>query len=416
MKLDMFSYLNSLGQHRVKPGIDRIKALLGFFDNPHSKAPSIIVGGTNGKGSVASAISSVLSAQGYKVGLYTSPHLVRVTERISINETEIRESDLSDTLRCVKDLSERQLAEPLSYFEFLTAAAFLYFAESSVDFNVLEVGMGGRWDATNIVTPLVSVITNISKDHTEYLGNTTDEIAYEKALIIKPGVPCVTAVRGSSLKIILAQAERVNSDVRILGKDFTCVENNSGNLTYSGKTWMIENVESSLVGYYQISNLTLAIAALETLSDFNEVQIDEQNLRQGLSRIKLEGRFEIIRDDPPLIMDGAHNSGAAKSLVESLTKSFPGRRFTFLVGMLSDKDHQMYIKEVSAVADKIIFTEVPSPRTIKARDLARKAEPLRNKFEILANYEKAWDKVISLKSPACVTGSLHLIGSIKNLL
>ena len=164
------SYLSSLGLHKVKPGLDRIKKLLKSLGNPEDKIPGIIIAGTNGKGSVASAISSVLSAQGYIVGLYTSPHLVNITERIKINAVLISDSDLSSIILEIKETVQESLSETPSYFEIITAAAFVYFAREKVDFSVLEVGMGGRWDATNVITPLASVITNISIDHSEYLG------------------------------------------------------------------------------------------------------------------------------------------------------------------------------------------------------------------------------------------------------
>jgi len=191
-----YTYLDSLGLYKIKPGLGRIKKLLGSLGNPHEKAPGIIVGGTNGKGSAAASIASILRAGGYRTGLYTSPHLIDVTERIRINRREIERPELARILLRVKKAAEKSTGGNASYFETLTAAAFVYFAESGVDFSVLEVGMGGRWDATNVINPLVSVITNVSKDHTDYLGRTIGEIASEKARIIKPGVPAVTCARG----------------------------------------------------------------------------------------------------------------------------------------------------------------------------------------------------------------------------
>ncbi len=266
------SYLNSLGLHRVKPGLERITNLLQLLDNPHLKTPSVIIAGTNGKGSVASVISSVLSASGYKTGLYTSPHLIQITERLCINGQKVQEQHLDDILLRIKKVSSKNaLSEGPSYFEAITAAAFVYFAEMDVDFNVLEVGMGGRWDATNVTTPLVSVITNVSYDHMEFLGNTIPKIAEEKACVIKPGVPVTTGARESALEIIRNAATKNESPLSVMGKDFGVQSNKDGSFNYSGPNWNISNLTSGIKGAYQHMNLAVAISALEAISKYHSI-------------------------------------------------------------------------------------------------------------------------------------------------
>ncbi len=409
------SYLSSLGLHTVKPGLDRIKGLMGALGNPHDRTAGIIVGGTNGKGSVASAISSVLSEAGCKTGLYTSPHLVSVTERIRINGARITESDLSEYINRVRFAGDKSPSGESSYFEALTAAAFLYFSDNGVDYSVLEVGMGGRWDATNVIKPLVSVITNISKDHTEYLGVTIGDIAFEKACIIKPGAPVVTGAGGEALEVIKSAATENASELYVLGQDFTFKEGENGGFSYSGSTWNIGDLKSSLQGLYQLENLALAIKVLETLTETGRVRIEEDVLRRGLSRIDWDGRFQIIRKDPPVILDSAHNPGAAKALVSSLKNFYPDVRFTFLVGMLGDKDHAAFIEEIAGVAKKIIITQAPSERSVSAERLSEVAKEYINNVTFIANCEEAYGELIDSGSPGCVTGSIYLIGALKAL-
>jgi dihydrofolate synthase / folylpolyglutamate synthase len=406
-------YLNSLGLHKVKPGLDRIKIILGALGNPEQNAPGIIVGGTNGKGSVASSIASVLSEAGYKTGLYTSPHLVRLTERIRINGASIKEDELSTYIERVRRAAEMSAIEP-SYFEVLTACAYLYFSDNENDLNVLEVGLGGRWDATNVIQPLVSVITNISKDHIEYLGETETEIASEKACIIKPGAPVVTGARGEALEVIQGKVHKTSSELYISGKDFKLTDTKDGRLYYIGSKWNIENISSNLKGLYQNENLALAIKALELLTESGHVNIEVETLRKGLSHINWEGRFQVVRTSPPLILDSAHNPGAAKALVSSLKDYYPGVKFTFLIGMLGDKDHNAFIEEIAQIAGKIIITHVPSERSTETNKLYESAKKHIHNVVIVEDYKKAYKELIHKKQPGCTTGSLYLIGALKD--
>ncbi|MFI5323930.1 MAG: bifunctional folylpolyglutamate synthase/dihydrofolate synthase [Thermodesulfobacteriota bacterium] len=409
-----YTYLNSLGLHKIKPGLKRTEKLLESLGNPHKMVPGIIVGGTNGKGSVVAGISSVLSAEGYKTGTYTSPHLINITERIKINGSEIDREELAKIILHVRNAGERSLAESPSYFEVLTVSAFIYFAESGVEYSVLEVGMGGRWDATNVITPLVSVITNISKDHTEYLGKTIGDIALEKACIIKRGIPSVTGAKGKALGVIAEHAAKQESRLRVYGRDFFSQGESTDRFDFIGSGWRLRNLRSNLRGKYQLENLSLAISVLETLSEYHGIRIGEKSLRKGLSSIYWGGRLEILRKDPPLILDSAHNPGGAKALAGSLVLMYPSRKFTFLIGMLNDKDHASFLRELSPLAERLVITEVPSERAVSAEALFKKASKI-FPCEIITerDYKEAFANLKKNKEPACIAGSLYLTGAIK---
>ncbi len=409
---DAIAYLNSLGLHKVKPGLERTIKLLEILGNPQEVAPSVLIAGTNGKGSVASAIASVLETQGYKTGLYTSPHLIRVSERIRTNCNEISMSDLSQLILEVKQASSTLPDEP-SYFEVLTVSAFLYFAQRKVDFSVLEVGMGGRLDATNVVKPILTVITNISKDHTEYLGDSIREIAFEKAGVIKNRVPLITGAKEEALSLIKSVAYENSAPISIFEKDFRVEGESTEDFSYFGNLWNLEHLTFGLHGFYQIQNSSLAVAALESFSKLYEVNINEESLRKGLSSVRWEGRMEIVRRDPPLILDGAHNPSAAEALRESIEKMFPGMKFVILIGMLSDKDHEGYMRAIYPIAECMIVTDVPSERGIAAKELANIAKPYVNKIKVIDDFKEAYKEILSLQKPVCVTGSLYLIGVIK---
>jgi dihydrofolate synthase / folylpolyglutamate synthase len=412
-----YIYLDSLGLHKIKPGLERVNRLLHSLGNPHENVPGIIVGGTNGKGSVTAAVSSVLIAGGFRTGTYTSPHLVNITERIKINNLEIGSEELAKIIIRVKKAGEKSLTESPSYFEVLTVSAFIYFAEAGTDFNVLEVGMGGRWDATNVITPLVSVVTNISKDHIEYLGKTIGEIAFEKACIIKRGRPAVTGAKGRALGVIEEYASKQKSRLRVYGRDFSSGGESADNFNYAGSAWDLRGLRSNLYGLYQIENLSLALSALETMFEDHGIRIDEESMRKGLLGIDWSGRLEILRKNPPLILDSAHNPGGSKALAGSLRHMYPSLKFTFLLGMLKDKDHASFLRELAPLAQKIIITEIPSERAMSAEALSEKASKIFScEVKIERDYKKAFADFRKNEETACVAGSLYLTGAVKALM
>ncbi|MGD9081062.1 MAG: folylpolyglutamate synthase/dihydrofolate synthase family protein, partial [Desulfobacterales bacterium] len=286
-------------------GLDTIKGILGALGNPQNDFNSIHVAGTNGKGSVASALSAILQESGYRVGLYTSPHLVRFNERICINNHQISNLDVIKSYQAVKHVHHGDRSP--TFFEFATAMALYAFSRQKVDWAVIETGMGGRYDATNILTPAISIITNVSMEHRDYLGNTLAEIAREKAGIIKQATPVVTAVKQKQARSIVREVARKKSaPLFMLGKDFAVRQHQSGHFSYYGfeNTW--RQLKTPLLGRYQIQNAALALAASELLIK-NNVPIAPKSIKQGLANTRWPGRLEIVCDKPLVILDGAHN-------------------------------------------------------------------------------------------------------------
>jgi len=329
-------HLQFLEKFGINLGLDRIKLLLEHLDNPHLKFKSIHVAGTNGKGSTCAMIASILKEAGYKVGLYTSPHLFQYNERIKINGKDISDKEFAEGLARIKRISRK---EPGSFgrptvFEALTALAFWYFAKKKVDYAVVEVGLGGRLDATNVITPLASVITNIDLEHTAILGRTPAKIAAEKAAIIKPDVPVITAEdKSEALKVIKYQAEK------------------KGSLLIQVKSEG-EGLKSGLLGEHQKTNAACAVAAVKLAG----ISVGQRAVLDGLKRVRWPGRFQVIKKKPLTIIDGAHNPAGARVLTGALGSRFPGKKFTFIVGTQKDKDARAMIREFERSADKIIIT------------------------------------------------------------
>lgn len=408
-------YLNSLGLHNVKPGLSRISTILNHLGNPQDKFKSIIVGGTNGKGSVSSIISSVLINNNYKTALYTSPHLINVNERISINNQPISNTDLCSLISKLKNICSELEIEP-SYFEFITSLAFLYFYEIEIDICILEVGMGGRWDATNIVTPLISVITNISFDHMEYLGNTLNKIGKEKAEIIKNNIPAVTACSANTIKPITNKAKTCSAPLYRYGIEFSSKGISTNNFCYKSNTCELSNLKSNLTGIYQIENLSVALQAIELLSIKYNFKLSEKLIRKGLQDVKCSGRLEIIDIKRPVILDCAHNDSSSAALIKSLRILYPDIKFDFLIGMLSDKDHKKFIKNISELSNKIFITDQFSEREADTDKLKTICEQLNCKYKIINNYNIAFKTLLKKDLPLCITGSIYLVGRIKELL
>ena len=408
-------YLNSLGLHNIKPGLRRISTILNHLGNPQDKFKSIIVGGTNGKGSVSSIISSILINNNYKTALYTSPHLINVNERISINNQPISNTDLCSLISKLKNICSELEIGP-SYFEFITALAFLYFYEKEIDICILEVGMGGRWDATNIVTPLISVITNISFDHMDYLGNTLNKIGKEKAEIIKNNIPAVTACSVNTIKPITNKAKTCSAPLYRYGIEFSSKGSSTNNYSYKSNTYELSNLKSNLKGNYQIENLSVALQAIELLSIKYNFKLSEKLIRKGLQDVKCSGRLEIIDIKRPVILDCAHNDSSSAALIKSLRILYPDIKFNFLIGMLSDKDHKKFIKNISELSNKIFITDQFSEREADTDKLKTICEQLNCKYKIINNYNIAFKTLLKKNLPLCITGSIYLVGRIKELL
>jgi dihydrofolate synthase/folylpolyglutamate synthase len=370
----MINYLNSLEKFGMNLGLERISCLLEKLDNPHLKFKSIHVAGTNGKGSTCAMIASILKETGYKVGLYTSPHFFDYRERIKIDGKDITRKKFGEGLKKAHEVieglrREKAIKGESTVFEVLTAVAFWYFAKENVDCAVVEVGMGGRLDATNVITPLVSVITNIDLEHTEVLGKTLAKIAAEKAAIIKRGVPVVTAEnKKEALTVLKETAEEQHSFLM-------------------GVSRQQKAVSSKLIGEHQKLNAACAISAVRLAG----IAVTRSQINKGLAKTVWPGRFQILSRKPLIILDGAHNPAGAKVLAAALKKLYPKTKFTVIYGCQKTKDYKKCLKNLTPVVKRLIKAKSSHPD-------AREGISLKQALAL-------WDK----KSPLLITGSLFLV-------
>ncbi|MFH1386086.1 MAG: folylpolyglutamate synthase/dihydrofolate synthase family protein [bacterium] len=327
----MEKYLASLEKFGINLGLERISFLLENLGNPQNQFKSIHVAGTNGKGSTCSMIASILKEAGYKVGLYTSPHLFDYTERFKINGRDISKKELNEGLKLIRQQTN-QLTDQPTVFEVLTAVAFWWFAKKKVDYAVIEVGMGGRLDATNVITPLVSVITNIDLEHTAILGDTLAKIAAEKAAIIKPGVPVVTAeIKKEPLSVIKKYAQRNNAIIFI-------------------PTPSSALPTMPLTGAHQKINAACAVEAIKAAG----IKVSRNNIKAGFRKVIWPARFQVVSKKPLTIVDGAHNPAGVRSLIGGLSREFGEKKFSFIVGVQKDKDAKKMIRLIKPLAKEII--------------------------------------------------------------
>lgn len=409
-------YLYGLERFGMKLGLDNIRVLLNRLGNPHEKLKCIHVSGTNGKGSVCAYIASVLQAQGYRVGLYTSPHLVNFTERIRVDGNEIGRDDvlrLTDEIRTVAEsmASESRTRHP-TFFEFTTAMAFMHFKEQKVDFAVLEVGLGGRLDATNVVTPLVSAITRIALEHADHLGKEPERIAWEKAGIIKEGRPVVISETRYE-DVFKDVARKKNSRIVFLGRDvkFKRTGFSLGCQTFTVQWKRKYELKTALPGKHQVLNAATAVAALEVLQDLG-IKISMSAIKKGIDRTRLSCRFEVAMKKPLVILDGAHNPDAARALAETL-RELKLKKVTFVLGILKDKDVDGFAACLGPLAGRLVVTAPKSARARRPEEIAHAFEDFTKDIEIARSVGEALDKAISTSESddtICVTGSIYTVG------
>jgi dihydrofolate synthase/folylpolyglutamate synthase len=401
-------FLKSLERSGIKFGLAAISGLMERLGNPQDRYRSVLIAGTNGKGSTAAMLASILSRSGLKVGLYTSPHLSDFRERIRINNTLIRKDDLTSLIKEVRGC----LKEQVTYFEFTTALAFLYFFREKVDLAVLEVGMGGRLDATNLVDPEVSIITNISLEHREYLGSSLSLIAREKAGIIKRNGICITgATQGAVLAVFTETCTRRKSRLLVLGRDVRVRVAADGSFDYKGVHRSFTRLKTPLLGRHQIRNAALALAAAEILGA-KGIEISSGQIAGGLNATRWEGRLEILRERPLVIADGAHNPAGISALLKAIAANFKYRKLIFILGVLQDKDYRAMFRKISSAADSIILTRPVSDRGL---DPERFGAGSPNVLTV-ARPDEAVRKALSLAGPRdliCAAGSLYLIADVR---
>ena len=414
MYRDTLAYLSSLNKMGIRFGLDPIRSLLERLCNPQNGYPTILIAGTNGKGSVAAMTAAILSAAGFKTGLYTSPDLIDFRERIRINDGMISGEEATD---CVEQVKEK-VTEEVSYFEFLTAMAFLHFHRRHVDIAVLEIGMGGRLDATNVVIPLLSVITNISLEHREYLGNTLEKITREKGGIIKEGGTCLTAaVQKPVIETLKTLCKEKGATLCRLGKEIRIRIHRDGTFSYRGIERRYKRLACPLVGRHQFSNAALALGSVELIGHAG-FRIDERAVVEGLRKTRWEGRLELLQSAPMLLVDGAHNPAGAATLWRALKDDFSYRRLWLIFGVLGDKDYRAMVKRLFPLADEIILTRPDSDRALPLDVLLPAARKFHKKIQIIENPGDALRQALSQAGNGdlvCVAGSLYLVGEIKRI-
>ena len=419
---ETLAYLDSLGKFGIHLGMERIEALLNELGNPEQKVRTIHVTGTNGKGSVTSMITNILLVSGLKVGKFTSPHLVRYNERIEVDGKEISDEDFALVVTAVRRAVESVMAKGTdqpTQFEVLTAAAFLHFALQKLDYAVIEVGLGGLWDSTNVITPVVSVITNVSLDHTDRCGKTVEEIAMQKAGIIKDGVPVVTAAEGDALGPIQAMSLFKQAPLYIYGKAFTGQEVAS---SMEGQTFTLSagdyhsNYDVKLPGAHQIVNTAVAVVAAK-LASKQDSRINELALHQGVALTKWPGRLERISQNPDVILDGAHNPAGAAVLRAALDKYYSGKKICFIFGMMGDKDIRQVITTLFRKEDAVYTVRADEgARAAEPEALAPKIGPQAKVMHDLAQAYKTALAEVGEEGLVCVCGSLYLVGTFKKML
>lgn len=411
-----------LGRFGIKLELDTILNILKLLNNPQKNYHLVHIAGTNGKGSTATYIASILQKAGFKTGIYTSPHLVNFNERIAINGKQISNEHIVETYKAVHaaDIGKRKA----TFFEITTAMGFYYFSKENVDWAVIETGMGGRFDATNVINPQVSVITNLSIEHTDYLGKTIKALAREKGGIIKQDTPVVTAVsQPSGLKTLQQIAKKRSSDLFLYKKDFSARKNpGHETYTYHGLFKTFHHLIKPLLGDHQKENLSLALAACELIFERlketdNRYNLNTTLVKEGLLLAKWPGRLEHVMEKPLVILDGAHNLHAARVLGKYLSSTLKDRRLTLVLGILDDKPYEKMLEILVPCAQNIIITKAKIDRSLEPSVLKKAAQRFTNgPVTIIEDVKEALTHAINTSSDedaVCVAGSLYVAGEAK---
>lgn len=413
---ETLNYIFNLRGGEIDLRLDRVERALALFGHPERRYPAFHIAGTNGKGSVAAMLHRILCAEGYRAALYTSPHVVSFTERIRVGEEEISQEEVVELAEEIKGRLAGE-AISLTFFEFVTVMALAYFARRKVEMAVVEVGLGGRLDATNLVVPAVSIITTISKDHEAYLGSDLLSIAREKGGIIKKGVPVVCGSLLSEVETLLKEMARLQgSPSYFLGADYSFALKDGGLFDYKGVRWSLKDLTLALCGRHQRSNAAVALRALEvTEKDF---PVSEVAVREGLRTVCWPGRLEVVRQCPMVILDGAHNGEGVRALAEEM-RDFQGlKKIRLVFAAMEDKDWTCMLGELSDVASEVILTRVPMQRSAdpgKMGAAVRGGVPA----SVIEEPARALRFVLERAGPddvILVAGSLYLLGELRPLL
>jgi len=429
-KPDVQEYLEGLGRFGMHFGLGRVRKLLAALGDPHRAYPTVHVTGTNGKGSVSKMLACILQEAGYRTGLYVSPHLEKFNERISINGVDISDLNLEEAVAKVRPLVDAlaKKGEQCTYFEATTAVAFEYFRKAKVDVAVIEVGLGGRLDATNVIDPLVSVITNVSLEHTDVLGKTVQKVAYEKAGIIKPGRPVITgAWDRKAVDVIWATAKKRKAPFYMMQRE---VRRRSNAVTMEGQTFSVYTDRESymklftpMLGDFQQENAAVAVLSAEILGE-SGLRITPEHVRKGLAKAVVPCRMELVGQKPKILLDSAHNPAAAEraaAFVAGLRAEAGFERVHLLFGILSDKDLGNVLGPMLKVADTLTFTQPTTGRALPVDKARKKVTALAGKkgLSLISRPENALRTALKLsgkKDLVWVTGSMYLVGEVRALL
>ena len=413
--------------------LKRMEEMMAFVGNPHKKRRCVHITGTKGKGSTSIIIASILKELGLKTGLFTSPHLIYLEERMKVNDRMISQNMFVELINRLKPYVDRiMLKNPTlmpTFFEIVTAIAFLYFERKKVDISVLEVGMGGRLDSTNIILPEISVITPVSYDHTDRLGHTLDRIAYEKAGIIKEGVPVISSAQEPEpLSVISKTCKEKNARLYLVGKDIlinnikVTKRNGFYGTEYEIRTWrnIYKNIFLPLVGRHQVENCATAIGALDVLAENGIIETNNENIINALAKVKCPARIEVISESPLIVLDTAHTVSSMKILRESIKENFSFKKLIVVIGLSADKDIEGILKEIAFVADDLILTRTGNPREAEPEKMAVTAKRFYRKnpmvIEDIDEALKEAKRIAEKDDLICITGSFFLAGKLKKLL
>lgn len=414
-------YLFGLQRMGIKLGLENITRVLGAIGDPQSRLIAAHVGGSNGKGSTAAHLEAILIRAGLRVGLYTSPHFVRFSERIRIDRETIAESDVVDwTRRILEAMPELAIDGeegshlPITFFEFTTAIALGYFAQKGVDLAILEVGMGGRLDATNVCLPRVTVITSVSLEHQEYLGRTLAQIAREKAGIIKPGVPVVSGViHPVAQKVIQETCRERGAPLFRLGREILA-RGTPDDFLYQGLRVSYRGLRTCMRGNHQVRNAAMALAAVELLRE-QGLAVDEKAIRQGLQEVQWPGRQQYLPGPPQVLLDGAHNPEAMRSLCASLRREYRYSRLRVLMGVMRDKDYRRMLRMMAPLAYELVLCRPEMDRAEDPWVLQAEALALGARATVVESVAQGFEDLVERagrEDLVCVTGSLFVVGEI----
>lgn len=437
------AYIKNTAKFGSKLGLERTEKILELLGNPHKKLKCIHIAGTNGKGSTTAMVTKILVEAGYKVGSYISPFIEEFEERIQINNKNIPKDDLSEIVTEVSKAVDTVVALGYSNpteFEIITCAGFLYFYKNNVDFAVLEVGIGGRLDSTNVIIPILSVITSISLDHTQILGDTLDKIAYEKAGIIKEGIPVIIFPQQKQSEDVIEKTCRERncklikvprSSSSYLGKEnlqqvaITTMDGainiNNNTITQKIKVQTLSNdyiIELSLLGKHQLLNCSVAVHVIEELIG-QGFKINKDNILMGLRSVKWPARLEVMNKKPLVVIDGAHNVDGIKNLTESIDMYFNYNKIILILGILADKQVEEMIKTIVPKVSRVITVTPHSDRAELSEELKVQVEKYTTNCEAIEDYEVAYKKALSYcteEDLLLVAGSLYMAGDMRKII